>query len=341
MTFAWQTGTEVTLGSSPKHGDKAQGPHLRTYESTGRQYDPSMSMSITEVTRTALIDELIMGRHWWFGRLDQVPFLSRIYNLGSLPSRDPRYRDAAGDIVQHTLNNDDWEVDWIFYDDRFDLARDDEALLRFLSETLHPMVRPDREEAATLAALYNSHLIHDGYELVPVRAISGRPIYEGRTTLHVPPALDHVSTVVQVVDRAYLNTQIRLMNDSIETDPHVAIGTAKEMVETICKTILEDRGITPDSNWDLGRLVKETSSHLALTPESIDQNSPAAETIRRLLGNLAQVTKGLSELRNSYGSGHGRALGTTGLNARHARLAVGAASTLAFFLYETHEARRG
>ena len=281
-----------------------------------------------------------MGGYSWYGRLDQVPFLSRIYNLSSLPSTDSRFREAASDIVQHTLNNYDWEDTWIFYDERFGLARSDESLLRFLAETVHPAIRSDRDEVTSLVTMYNSHLIHDGYELVKVREISGRPIFEGRLVLQMPAALDHVSAVIRVVDRTYLDTQIKLMTDSIERDPHVAIGTAKEMVETICKTILDDLDVAPDSSWDLGRLVRETSSLLALTPESISPNAPVANTIKRLLGNLAQVTTGLAELRNSYGTGHGRALGTAGLNARHARLAVGSASTLAFFLYETHEARR-
>lgn len=60
------------------------------------------------------------------------------------------------------------------------------------------------------------------------------------------------------------------------------------------------------------------------------------ETIRRLLSNLATITSGIAELRNSYGTGHGKAASSKGLGPRHAKLAVGAASTLAVFLAETH-----
>ncbi len=62
----------------------------------------------------------------------------------------------------------------------------------------------------------------------------------------------------------------------------------------------------------------------------------AAETIKRLLSNLATITQGVSELRNRYGTGHGKAAGSKVLGPRHAKLAVGAASTLAVFLVETH-----
>ena len=57
---------------------------------------------------------------------------------------------------------------------------------------------------------------------------------------------------------------------------------------------------------------------------------------KRLLSNLATITNGIAELRNSYGTGHGKTASTKGLGARHSKLAVGAASTLAIFLVETH-----
>jgi hypothetical protein len=54
---------------------------------------------------------------------------------------------------------------------------------------------------------------------------------------------------------------------------------------------------------------------------------------------LAKVINGINELRNSYGTGHGRDAKFIGLSQRHAKLATGAASTLAIFLLETHKLR--
>jgi hypothetical protein len=81
--------------------------------------------------------------------------------------------------------------------------------------------------------------------------------------------------------------------------------------------------------------VKLTSRELKLTPDDITDQAKAAETIK-LLSNLATITQGIAELRNRYGTGHGKAAGGKGLGPRHAKLAVGAASTLAVFLVETH-----
>ena len=55
-----------------------------------------------------------------------------------------------------------------------------------------------------------------------------------------------------------------------------------------------------------------------------------------MLSNLNQVSQGIAELRNLYGSGHGRDGRFTGIQPRHAKLAVGAAATLGTFLMETH-----
>lgn len=300
-------------------------------------------MAVTEVTRRTIIDELTLGEHHWPGRLDETAFLARLYPLTEMPSTDRRFRDAAGDIHQHRVNNpDDWEDDWVFYDPRFGLLHGgDEPFLRFLAETVHPVVRPEPDEAAELVHVYNTHLQHDGYELVPVSSMSGRPVYAARSLLAVPTSLRQVERAGRIADRDYLSRQITRMEAAIETDPDLAIGTAKELVETCCKTVLTAAGVQPDKNWNVPRLLKETTAHLQLTPEGVPDDAPAASTIKGVLGSLSQIVHGLAELRNAYGTGHGRAPGTGGLQPRHARLAAGAASTLAIFLFETHEHRTG
>jgi len=105
-------------------------------------------MKISQLTRRDLLDSIAVEKVNWCGRLDETAFLSRLFDLQKLPSTDPRYKDAAGDIWQHRINNYDWEEDWVFHDKRFNLLEgDDEVLLRFLCETLHPVVRPDVTES--------------------------------------------------------------------------------------------------------------------------------------------------------------------------------------------------
>ena len=299
-------------------------------------------MNISQITRRDIVDALVIEKVNWAGRLEESEFLSRLFNLGELPSYDPRFRNAAGDILQHRVYNPlDWSDDWVFYDDRFNIFNgDDELFLRFLCETVHPVVRSDPTEAERLVQLYNSHLSNDGFQLVEKSRISGRPIYVGRNIgIASIPAISAAKETFSGTDLTYVMQQITRMESAVNSDPGLAIGTAKELVETCCKTILDERGISVSDSLDLSQLVKTTSKELKLTRDDISDQAKAAETIKRLLSNLATITQGISELRNRYGTGHGKSAGSKGLSSRHAKLAVGAASTLAVFLAETHHHR--
>ncbi|MFR2461478.1 MAG: hypothetical protein ACLTAN_06425 [Christensenellaceae bacterium] len=57
-----------------------------------------------------------------YGRLNEIDFLSRIYDLDKMPSTDSRFLNARRDIWQHTINNEDWDEYWYFSDDRFHLS---------------------------------------------------------------------------------------------------------------------------------------------------------------------------------------------------------------------------
>ena len=57
--------------------------------------------------------------------------------------------------------------------------------------------------------------------------------------------------------------------------------------------------------------------------------------VKRVLSNLATIVQGVAELRGLYGTGHGKDGKARGLQPRHARLAVGAASSLVTFVFQT------
>jgi len=297
-------------------------------------------MRISEITRRNIFDTLRVENVNWAGRLDEPDFLSRIFDLEQMPSYDSRFKNAAGDIWQHRINNYDWDDDWVFTDERFNLLRcDDETFLRFLCEMIHPVVRGNAQEAEQLRQLFNQILAADGYEIVERSRILGYPVYAARCKVEDVPLGVNLARKQKVFTAEYLSQQIIRIEASIPHAPDLAIGTSKELVETCCKTILQERGIQFDDKWDLAKLVKATYKELKLTPDDIPDAAKAAGTIRRLLSNLATVTQGLAELRNLYGTGHGKSATSKGLTSRHAKLAAGAATALAVFLFETHEAR--
>lgn len=298
-------------------------------------------MKISPLTRRDIVDAIVAERINWSGRLEEPEFLSRIIDLSSMPSSDNRFPNAAGDIWQHRINNFDWDEDWVFYDQRFGLmAGDDEFFLRFLAETLHPVVRSDPVDVDKLVQLFNKYLRADGFQLVERTRLSGRPVFVGRYVgVHGAPGLSTAREALFGTDPGYVSQQITRIEAAVVNDPALAIGTAKELVETCCKTILSERGVAFGKSADLPELVKLTTKELELTPDDIPEKAKAADTIKRILSNLATITQGVAELRNQYGTGHGKVAGAKGLQSRHAKLAAGAATTLAVFLAETHNDR--
>lgn len=137
----------------------------------------SPTRRISEITRRDIFEALSSLDPW--GRLEEVEFLDRLYDLDELPSYDGRFNTAREDIIQHRVRNLDWDDDWVFYDDRFELAEgDDEVLLRFLCELVHPVVRPDQDEVTRIVEKINHFLAPDGYRLEPGGHLSGRPIFK-------------------------------------------------------------------------------------------------------------------------------------------------------------------
>ncbi|MFQ5752313.1 MAG: abortive infection family protein [bacterium] len=137
-------------------------------------------------------------------------------------------------------------------------------------------------------------------------------------------------------DAKHLAEQIRRMEQSVNSDPSLAIGTSKELIETCCKTILAERGKPYSGTPDIPVLTKATLKELNLIPDGISESTRGNDIIRRLLQNLGTIGNNLAELRGLYGTGHGKHGKAEGLTPRHAKLAVGAASTLATFLFDTH-----
>jgi hypothetical protein len=150
-------------------------------------------------------------------------------------------------------------------------------------------------------------------------------------------SLANVRSIAAEFDVGHMQEQISRMTAAVESDPALAIGSAKELIETCCKTILAERGKPAKGTEDVLELVKATRAELKLLPDDVPNPAKGAETIKRILSNLGTVAQGLAELRSLYGTGHGRDGKAKGVKPRHARLAVYAASALAVFLFETHK----
>lgn len=144
-------------------------------------------------------------------------------------------------------------------------------------------------------------------------------------------------SVEEAFSSEYINKQMSIMLENQSTNPTEAIGKAKELVESCCKTILEKEGVCVNSKWDVGNLVDETMKLLEITPKHIPDTAKEATAIKAILGSLRGIATNIAIIRNAYGSGHGKSASYKGLQERHAKLAIGSSVTLVNFLWDSFE----
>lgn len=292
---------------------------------------------ITAITRKNIADALKVSQLWYNGQLEEPDFLNRLYDLKQLKSRDNRYKNAYDDIYQHMVMNNDWDEGWVFTDTRFNLMyTSDEEYLSFLAETLHPAVRTDKKEISQMQEIYNNHLGNDDYEIIQVKEISGKPVFEGRLkTIGSSHQVENKTEIKKYLNTEYVNKKIDSMHEYISKDTELAIGTAKEFIETVCKSILKKHNKTIDKNWNLGQLIKNTYNILDFKSQEANNPEKAENCIIQVLKGTTTMINGITELRNAYGTGHGKEADFVTLESKYAKLIVGMVSELVIFFLAT------
>lgn len=272
------------------------------------------------------------------GKLSTINFLSRIYDLKELSSEDPRYNNALEDIIQHTRNNNDFDEFWYFDYLPFKIkSGNDDDFLRFIIEVFHPAVRKENSKWKLFLEKINKLLKHDGYQLYADKTISNRDVYSYRKISSDDHYLkEEVDKLSEDFNSEYINHQLENMLNSAKNNPSESIGKSKELLESCFKTILKTENIEYDKNWSINQLTKTTYEHLKLTPEDVEDSKRANDTIKKILGNLSAISSGIAELRNAYGTGHGKHSKFKGLTERHAKLAIGVSTVAARFIWETY-----
>ncbi|WP_282824590.1 abortive infection family protein [Gulosibacter sediminis] len=304
---------------------------------------PTATQRLSRSTRNNLLDWLSLSEFSWAGRLEHPVFLSRLYDLESLPSKDNRYRNASGDIYQHMVNNWDWDDDWVFGDDRFHL-RDgsDENFLSFLAETVHPIVRDNAQTAAEMVTAYNDTLRRDGFELYETDRFGDRIIYGWRSiaAYHVPAVL-RLTQAPDLTDNSVLRRHLDVIDRDLNSDPASAISSCKNLLESQCKIVLTDLGGEFSDRDELPTLFSKVAQELSINANAVEGDTRGSDAMRKAMRALSTTVQSVAEARNSIGDGHGSST-LSPATPRHARLVFNATVAVAQFVADTwHERSSG
>ncbi len=116
------------------------------------------------------------------------------------------------------------------------------------------------------------------------------------------------------------------------SDPDGAITSAKTLVESVCKHILNSSAIPYQAGSDITTLYHLVAQQLNLSPNQyIDKN------MKRILGSCQVVVSGIAFLRNQLGDAHAHETDGVSPTCADAELAINLAGAIATFLVKTWE----
>ena len=160
------------------------------------------------------------------------------------------------------------------------------------------------------------------------------PLLEVLTSRPRTPTDEMVSEVLKRFDAESVHVVWSKALDRRQSDPEGAITAARTLLETVCKHILDEKGIEYNNKTDLPQLYHLVAVELNLSPSQYTE-----DVFKQILGSCSAIVNGLGTLRNRLGDAHGQGKKPVRPVARHAELAVNLAGSVALFLVETWESR--
>lgn len=118
----------------------------------------------------------------------------------------------------------------------------------------------------------------------------------------------------------------------IEQDPHAAAQYAGNVLEATLKAYLDHRQTTYKSSDALADLWKLAAAQIGLRAADWDNKD-----LKKIASGLHSIVDGITHLRNTKSSAHGRSeeqRQNINIKPRHARLAIHSAHTVAAYVLE-------
>lgn len=138
-----------------------------------------------------------------------------------------------------------------------------------------------------------------------------------------------------------LQPAVEVIERSISKEPGLAFTHCRGLLETVCVTILADRGIdipeNPKPNWLMSQAVQSLELTI-LDPDDKD----AEQGVAGILRGLNSLVDGVVALRNSQGVGpHGRDVLTKVLSVEYAIITATAVDAAVGLLFRLHQEQLG
>ena len=175
--------------------------------------------------------------------------------------------------------------------------------------------------------------IYDVLAQTKLQYVVGGRVISASSSLTV--ATKSLEAMLKSVDFKAVDHEFSRALSKIETEPREAVSAASNILESFCKTYIEENGLEIPQKQDLKPLWTVVRKHLGFDPSIV-----ADQDLQTILTGLFAIVEGIGALRTHASSAHGAGKSSYKLEPRHARLAVHAAHTVTLFALETWEKRK-
>jgi hypothetical protein len=161
-----------------------------------------------------------------------------------------------------------------------------------------------------------------------------QPLLEHLENPNKAPADKLMSDALGKIDAEHVGAAWRKALERRNTDAEGAITSARTLLESVCKHLMDEEGVVYDDRDDLPKLYRKTAEKLNIAPSQHTE-----EVFKQILGGCTAVVEGLGTLRNRLSDAHGKGKIAARPAPRHAELAVNLSGALAMIVLSTWEER--
>ena len=134
-----------------------------------------------------------------------------------------------------------------------------------------------------------------------------------------------------------IEERVQKLEEAVTAGSNDAFDHAKSLVESVCKTILLDRGDEVNPSSDIKSLLNKVLDLLPIISPAHPLSEEGSKKLKSILSGLRQTVQGLAEMRNLAGfSSHGPDGYMIPMDKIHMRLSAMSADALTCFLLSLH-----
>jgi hypothetical protein len=148
-------------------------------------------------------------------------------------------------------------------------------------------------------------------------------------------AAQGLAIILRQRDLPAVTAEFQRALDTADSDPPAGVTAACSLLESLFQIYIEDENLEMPATKTIKPLWSVVSKNLGLEPAAMPDDD-----LKRILSGMFSIVDGVGAFRTHAGSAHGGGRNRYRPQARHARLAINSAQTLAMFVLETWDAAR-